>query len=142
MAGRNQHLVAQLLLRGFATETGKHVYAFDKENCSVRPSPIAKTAFARDFYTIAGSAAMDNAMWRGENAAAPLIQQIRETESLALNFEQMGLLASFVVLQLLRTQGYRARYSDMGEQLADFMKSRGIPVPPAMANELTQGRQK
>src|SRR4051812_1172721 len=98
----NQHYVPQLLLKGFAPEKRKQVYAFDKNTGSVFRSSIRNLASERGFYYL-GSGPDPNRVdrWLGrlEEATAPIIRSIRNRRTLNhLQSVERQWLAAFIAV--------------------------------------------
>ena len=121
--GTNQHYVPQALLRGFlADEARDQLCVFDKPNQRTFATTIRNIAAERDFYTLGGSDALDAAMNRADGLIAPILQQLRQTPNLRrLNEFQIGLLAGFTALQMIRTRGALEQRQDLGVQLAKHL---------------------
>jgi hypothetical protein len=122
-ANTDQHYVPQLLLRGFSREVEEQVFVFDKRTEAVFRSSIRNIACERGFYNIQGTAALDRAMLRAEEAAAPIIQKIRVTKRVAgLTIHEHAMLVGFTVLQYVRTRAYIDRWQDMAQQLGESLE--------------------
>lgn len=132
--GTNQHYVPQALLRGFlADEAREQLCVFDKQNQRAFPTTIRNIAAERDFYTLDGSDALDTAMNRADGLVAPILLHLRQTPNLRrLTEMQLGILAGFTALQMIRTRGALEQQQDMGVQLA----RRLAEMTPEFAQEI------
>jgi hypothetical protein len=133
-----QHYVAQMLQLGFETETGSaQVHVFDKRDGRTFLTNVANIAAERGFYDL-GEYTLDTGMTRADNAAAGIINTIREHKNLAaIPPADRHTLAEFVVLQLLRTRGFQEGFRHIGESLVEAIKRRGMEPPPAWREHLT-----
>lgn len=125
--GTNQHYVPQSLLRGFIfDEDREQIYTFDKQTRRSFPTTIRNIAAERDFYTLAGSDALDRAMNRADNLVSPILHRLRAKKCLrALSSLDLGMLAGFAALQMLRTRNQLELYLDMGVRIADHLAKMG-----------------
>lgn len=128
--GTNQHYVPQSLLRGFIfDEDREQIYTFDKQTCRSFPTTIRNIAAERDFYTLGGSDALDRVMNRADGLVSPILRSLREKKCLrALNSMDLGMLAGFAALQMLRTRNQLELYIDMGVQIADHLAKMGAEL--------------
>jgi hypothetical protein len=117
--GTNQHYVPQMLLRGFLSDlASEQLQAFDKASGRTFPTTIRNVAAERDFYTVFCSDAIDAAMNRADDAAAPTIRKIRDTNSLrGLSLFELGALAAFTAIQMIRTRAVLEQWRDLGIKL-------------------------
>ncbi|HUX06730.1 MAG TPA: DUF4238 domain-containing protein [Acidobacteriota bacterium] len=129
--GTNQHYVPQALLRGFIfDENREQIFTFDKQTRRSFPTTIRNIAAERDFYTVAGSDVLDQSMNRADGLAAPVLRMIREEKNLRLlNAMDLGVLAGFAGLQMLRTRNMLEQWRDMGIQFADRFARMGDELP-------------
>src|ERR1700722_4137616 len=98
-AGTDHHYVPQFLLRGFASQSRKQVYVFDKSNDNEFRSSVHNLACQRDFY----APGIDRWLTQLENASAPIIESIRKRRTLRdLEEPEFGWLASFIAVQQVR----------------------------------------
>lgn len=104
----NQHYVSQMLFRGFETAVGsEQVHVFDKQTDRTFVTAIRNVASERGYYDL-GDSTLDAAMNLADDAASPIINKIRNRQSLSgIPREDREMLAGFVVLQLLRTRGFQ-----------------------------------
>jgi hypothetical protein len=95
----NQHYVPQFLLRGFHAGSAAQIFVFDKLTRNAFTSPINRVASEPGFYKVGDSAALDEAMGRAEDSTAPIIERIKQRQSLAsLDSTERVCLAGFTSL--------------------------------------------
>jgi hypothetical protein len=139
-ANTNQHYVPQMLLRGFATARDpEQVWVFHKRDQRSFRTAIRNIGAERGYYDLDGSAALDDAMNRADDLAAPIINRIRTRRSVAgLSEYDRTMLAGFVVLQMLRTRGSQERFRNLSEALADrLIQMNGGVMPVGLEQEST-----
>jgi len=134
----NQHYVPRMLLRGFTTPgSSKQVHAFDKRTGNSFTCAIESIAAEPGYYDL-GAMSLDNAMTRADGEASKIIRRLRERSSVAgMNQYDRGMLAMFVVLQILRTRGFQEGYRHIGHSALDEIKRRGLTPPEGWAAQLT-----
>src|SRR5690242_15452807 len=117
--GTNQHYVTQMLLRGFTTGVDTdQVWEFDKRTGRTFTTAVRVIAAERGYYDIRDSAVLDGAMNQADALTSPIINDIRRRNSVAaVSNDSLGLLAGFVVLQLLRTRGFQEQMRHMERTL-------------------------
>lgn len=140
----NQHYVPQMLLRGFTTTPdGEQVWVFDKRTGKTFSTAIRNIAAERGYYDLGGSAVLDAAMNRADAIAAQILNGIRNRYSLSgLNRDDRGMLASIVVMQLLRTRGYQEQTKHLVQTVKTKVREKGelSPALEAQFSELSEER--
>lgn len=148
---RRQHYNPRLLQRGFATERkpGKHqIWVFDKQTGRRFCTATENVAAERDFNTIdVGdySISWENKLTFIEDMAAPVIDQIRKSRSIAdLEPMQRGALCVFAAVQMIRGPDWRARFTDIGNlikaKVAGEATAELLPWLEGEGDEDTQAR--
>lgn len=140
----NQHYVPQLLLRAFSIEpNSEQVHVFDKRNNRKFISTIRNLAAERGYYDFDETLTLDESMSKADNLAAPIIDKIRERRSVGhISPEDRSLLATFVMLQHLRTRGSQEQRLDIGRSLATKLQEMGAALPGEFEKYLESAQQR
>lgn len=135
----NQHYVPQMLLRGFTTiPDGEQVWVFDKRTGNRFPTALRNIAAERGYYDLGGSAVLDAAMNRADDITAAIINKIRERRSLSgISLDDRGMLAGFVVMQMLRTRGYQEQTKHLVQTLKTKIREKG-KLSPALEAQFSE----
>lgn len=106
-----QHLVPRMYLRAFCASPGEReqIYAFDLAQGRAFKTSIANVAVMRHFYTLGlgqeqPSYAVEDALARLESDVKPILDQIIDTEDIALGTEQRWVFANFLSTLFMRTR--------------------------------------
>ena len=141
-ANTNQHYVPQMLLRGFATiPDSEQVWVFDKRTGKSFQTAIRNIAAERGYYDLGGSAVLDAVMNRADDITASIVNRIRERRSLGgISLDDRGMLAAFVVIQMLRTRGYQEHTRHIAQTMIQKIAEVRGGMSPAMKAEFSEER--
>jgi hypothetical protein len=140
----NQHYVPQMLLRGFSISADtEQVHVFDKRTDKTFVTTVRNIAAEHGYYDLGESATLDEAMTRADEVTFPIIERIRERQSLAaVSAVDRTCLAGFVVLQFLRTRGFQEGMRHIGQSFVEAIRERGLKPPEHWDASLTAERQR
>lgn len=135
----NQHYVPQMLLRAFTIgPDSEQVYVFDKRTGKAFSTAVRNIAAERGYYDLGGSAVLYGAMNRADGITARILSRIRERHSLSgITRDDRGMLAGFVVMQLLRTRGYQEQTKHLVQTLKKKVIEKG-PMSPALEAQFSE----
>jgi Protein of unknown function (DUF4238) len=125
-ANTKQHYVPQMLLRGFSVDgNGEQVRVFEKPTGREFRTAIENIGAERGYYDLEGSAELDESMNAMDNVAAPIIRKIRDRRSLsAVDASESVVLATFTVLQMIRTRGYQEHWHHLRQAAVEALRAK------------------
>jgi hypothetical protein len=129
---KNQHYVAQLYLRQFASGGGKNprVWAFDRSTALVTNPSIRNIASENYFYESTDTG-VEAALSGIESDFADVYAQLRGIARLAdLSVADRALTARFVALQMVRTAAHREMIEDIEDMIRGAV-GQDLPGLPA-----------
>jgi hypothetical protein len=130
-----QHYVPQFLLRRFGAAKKRHVWVYDKQTDRVFQASSKNVAAERgryDFDFEGVPMTYEPSLAELEAKAATLTKRIVEARSLSvLSAEDRAVLATFLSIQLVRTNAARAQFRHIGTIMADWVRESAGDDPEA-----------
>lgn len=127
---KHQHYVPKILLRGFAQGAKEQISVFDKWDERAFKTSIRNVAGQTGFYDIKtpeGLATLEPALAQLESSTAPILDRIRSHKSIdVLTDDERVQVALFAMVQHQRTQGNRARLSQVSADFATWLRKLGF----------------
>lgn len=119
MAGDRQHILPQLLLKGFASRIkGKEIYTYVyRKGEKPFETNIKNTAVGRNFYEIKGGLCVDDDITKFEGEYAPLLDDLRKRPGQIEIFDPR--VANLITHIVTRTKHIRDSFRESSEFLSD-----------------------
>jgi hypothetical protein len=130
---KNQHYVARLYLRRFASSAGgknPRIWAFDRSTGRTT-NPSIRNVAAESYFYETGDGGIEQTLGKLETAFGALYLELLRVDCFdALNDDQRSVVALFVATQMVRTSAHRQQIEEIERALLDVVGSAGVPPPP------------
>jgi len=126
----SQHIVPQLLLRGFTDPATGEIWVYDKLTDNVFKSGTAGIGAEKGFYDykVKGVVvSIDPGITKLERAADPILKSIISSRSIAgLPASDRALVSIFAAVQMMRGRRVRESVKSLGDTIVKEFRERGI----------------
>lgn len=121
MAGKRQHYLPQLLLRGFSSRTqGKKEFVwYFRQGASPTEVSIRDIALSKEFYGDWGPGSLDDMITNKEQQVAEVITRARRSGQVST--ADLGLLIEFVESMVIRTKHTRTGLTNAGSAVVEMI---------------------
>ena len=123
------HIVPQLLLRGFTDPATGRVCVYDKKTDKVFWSGTSGIAAEHDYYdfkVMGGRFTIDSGLTKLESETDPILKKIILTRSIAaLSIQERMVVSHFAAVQMLRGQVVRDGILTLNQTMANMFRERG-----------------